>query len=131
MIGFNWPVIIFIVFLGLGTIAGAIILQVFLSKKESVWAGLILPIISFSVSLLVVFGMLVSAFAQSGTVISGMGGLENAFILGTSHTYIIISSIIAFLFYNVPTAVFVVIYVVCKRKHNTQRALEKMSVQDL
>ena len=49
--------IVLLIFLGL--CAGAIILQVYLSKRESMWPGLILPIITFSFSLIILFSMVV------------------------------------------------------------------------
>jgi len=47
--------IILLVFLGL--CVGLIILQVYLSKRESMWPGLILPIITFCFSLSILLGM--------------------------------------------------------------------------
>jgi len=89
--------------------AGLIVLQIFLAKKESKWAGLILPIIFFIVSL--IFVLNVALINEISTVIVT---IVSAFLLG-----------------NIPTAVFLVIYAVCRGKRNKQRALDKMSVQDL
>ena len=46
-------------FIFLGICAGVIILQVYLSKRESMWPGLIMPIITFSFSLIILFSMAV------------------------------------------------------------------------
>jgi len=60
--------IILLVFLGL--CAGLIILQVYLSKRESMWPGLIMPIITFGFSLLILFSMAVfmTTPGESGAV---------------------------------------------------------------
>jgi hypothetical protein len=89
--------------------AGGIWLQIFLSKKESKWAGLILPIISFCVSL--IFALNVVSVGEVSTVIAAM--------------------VSAFLFVNIPTAVLLAIYAACGGKRERRRDLEKMSVQDL
>ena len=88
---------------------GGIWLQIFLSKKDSKWAGLILPIITFCVSL--IFVLNVAATNDVSTVIVT---IVSAFLLG-----------------NIPTAVLLVIYAVCRGKRKKQRELDKMSVQDL
>jgi hypothetical protein len=87
-----------------------ILLQIFLSKKASKWAGLILPIITFCVSvILILFNV-----ANIGTVAS-----------------VIIATIGAFMYGNIPTAVLLAIYAACRGKRKRRRDLEKMSVQDL
>ena len=53
--------------------AAVIVLQIFLSKKENKWAGLILPFISFSFSLLTVLGILLYT-TNTGTIISTVDG---------------------------------------------------------
>jgi len=88
---------------------GGIWLQIFLSRKESKWAGLILPIITFGISL--IFVMNVAFINDIGTVIVT---IVSALLLG-----------------NIPTAVFLVIYAVCRGRRKKQRDLDKMSVQDL
>jgi len=54
-----------LVFLG-GIITGIVMLQVFLSKRESMWPGLIMPLLSFGFSLLMLFGMV--AYSTVSTV---------------------------------------------------------------
>jgi len=82
---------------------GMICLQIFLSKKESKIAGLILPVISFAYSLLILF----SAVGDIGQV---MG---------------------AFFFANLPTAVLLMIYFSCRGKISKDKELEKMTIKDL
>ena len=48
-----------------GIPVGLIILQVYLSKKESKWPGLVMPIISFCMSLVVIFSMVAYNSVQS------------------------------------------------------------------
>ena len=88
---------------------GGIWLQIFLSKKESKWAGLILPIITFCISLIFVLG------------VANIGELST----------VIVTVLSTFLLCNIPTAVLFAIYAACRGKRNKQKALDKMSVQDL
>ncbi|MDR1320244.1 MAG: hypothetical protein LBK56_02300 [Gracilibacteraceae bacterium] len=89
--------------------AGGIWLQIFLSNKESKWPGLILPIITFCVSLIYVLNVV--SVGEVSTVIAAM--------------------VSAFLFGNIPTAVLLAIYAACSGKRQRRRDLDKMSVQDL
>jgi len=82
---------------------GVIGLQVFLSKKESKVAGLILPMITFAYSLLILF-----------SVIGGIG-----------------EALSAFFFANLPTAVLLMIYFSCRGKIKKDKELEKMTIKDL
>jgi len=52
-------IIVYVLFFAVigGIITGIVMLQVFLSKRESIWPGLIMPLLSFGFSLLVLFGM--------------------------------------------------------------------------
>ena len=90
-------------------VVGGIVLQIFLSRKENKLFGLILPAITFGVSLLFVLNV------------------ANAGELST----VIVMTISTFLLLNIPTAVLLVIYAACRGKRKRQRDLEKMSVQDL
>ena len=119
----------------LGILAGLVVLQLFLSKKESKWPGLVLPIISFGVSVMAALGVVLFS-AVTGTVTVDVDGEEmvEQVVTVTQITdpaTVIIGAIYVFLLYNIPTAVLTAIYVACRSKRNKQRALEKMSVQDL
>jgi len=83
-----------------------IFLQIFLSKKDNKWVGLILPIITFCFSLIIVLSIALDNYY-------GLPVVPIAFAL------------------FVPTAVLIAIYISYRGKRNKQRALEKMSVQDL
>lgn len=75
---------------------GCIWLQVFLSKRENKWAGLVLPIICFTYSLIMVI---------PNAAFSGMTGWNNFCLIFT------------FLFIlNIPTLIFMTIYFVCRKK---------------
>ena len=112
--------------------AGIIVLQVFLSKKESKWAGLILPIISFCISLMVFFGVLLFT-VMPGTKTTTVNGeiVEQATQQISTTSSIIASAVYVFLLCNIPTGVLLAIHTACRGKRNRQRALDKMSVQDL
>jgi membrane protein implicated in regulation of membrane protease activity len=89
--------------------AGVIVLQIFLSMKESRWPGIILPVISFCISLTIVFGLV---------HISGPLAITD-------------TTLSTFLFLNISTAVLLIIYAICRGKHKKQRELEKMNAQDM
>jgi len=137
----------------LAIFAGVIILQIFLSKKESKWAGLVLPFISLGISLMAVLGVLlfsVSTVTEMPAVIENMEIIngENRFsppndTETTDYEYrmttrtinsplqIIVSAVYMFIMFNIPTGVLLAIYAACRGKRKKQRDLEKMSVQDL
>ena len=91
--------------------AGAIWLQVFLSKKENRWLGLMLPFISFAYSLLMVFSI---ALVDSMTAWEIFGLIASTFFIA-----------------NIPTIILLAIYWGCREKIRQKKALEKMNIQDL
>ena len=91
--------------------AGAIWLQVFLSKKENKWLGLTLPFISFAYSLLMVFSI---ALVDSMTAWEIFGLIASTFFIA-----------------NIPTIILLAIYWGCREKIRQKKALEKMNIQDL
>ncbi|MDR1001278.1 MAG: hypothetical protein LBL96_10860 [Clostridiales bacterium] len=101
--------IIFSIFFLLVVGVGGILLQIFLSKKEGKWAGLILPIITFCASFIYLLNV-----ANIGELSSVIMTIVSVFLLG-----------------NIPTVVLLGIYAVCKERRKKRRDLEKMSVQDL
>ena len=92
----------------LALLAGVVLLQIFLSKKESKWPGLVLPILSFLISFLYPLNM----------AIPSAGGFIIALLWGW---------IIA----NIPTYVLLAIYFVCREKYRKRKQLDKMNIQDL
>ena len=89
-------------------IGGGVILQIFLSRRQSRWPGLVLPGVTVLYSLLMVLG--VAAFN---------GGLPWGPILA------------CLIFGNIPTLVLLAIYFACRGKYRRRRALDKMNAQDL
>ena len=116
----------------LALFAGIVVLQIYLSKKDNKWAGLILPFISFGISLLALLSVLLFS-AHTGTSGYFVDGeyVEQTTVQIASAGSIIGSAIYIFLLYNIPTGVLLSIYAGCRGKKKRQRDLEKMSVQDL
>jgi hypothetical protein len=75
--------------------------------------------------------LLFSAF--TGTTTTTVNGeiIEQTTEQIASMSSIIGSAVYIFILYNIPTAILLAIYAACRGKRNRQRALEKMSVQDL
>lgn len=103
-IGINLLIVVIIM-------AAAIWLQVFLSKKESRWLGLMLPLITFAYSLLTVFSIVITD-DMTGWGIFAL--LASTFLVG-----------------NIPTVILAAIYFGCREKIRRKKALEKMNIQDL
>ncbi len=90
---------------------GVIVIQVFLSKKEYKWFGLILP----SISLLFSFLPTLNVYAEPGL----------AEIINFLHILTI------FLVFNIPTAILLVIYFASREKLKKNKQIEKMNILDL
>ena len=80
----------------LAVLAAIICLQIFLSKRENKWCGLVLPIICFLFALLIV----------PLNMIAPSGGLNFSFVLTIVKTFLV---------FNIPTAVFLAIYYTCRK----------------
>ena len=78
-------------------LAAIILLQIFLSSRENKWFGLIMPVISFLFALVVVL---------LNTIVPAPG-------VGVDY---ILNLVVAFAVYNIPTVVFMVIYIVCRKR---------------
>ena len=92
-------------------IAGVIVLQVFLSQRESKWPGLVLPLIAF------LFGLLYPL-----NMVAPSEGVTVGFIF---------QMILVWLLGNIPTIVLMAIYWSCRGKQRRNKQLEKMNIQDL
>ena len=115
---------------------GAIFLQIYLSKREERWLGLILPIITFLFSLMIVFGMVVYIGLGTTTLIEMIDGELVTTIIderGSREAMpgAVAGVIFTFVLMNIPTAVLLIIYKVVRGKQNRHREVEKMSVHDL
>jgi hypothetical protein len=124
--GFGGLILILLLLVG----AGVIVPQVFLSRKESKWPGLILPIISFGISLVAVGGL--TFFPTAGATLTENGEVIEQVTTQTAEISSVAMTVITtFLLCNISTAVLLIIYAACRGTRKRRRELEKMSVQDL
>nr|WP_325194768.1 hypothetical protein [uncultured Oscillibacter sp.] len=96
-----------IIFL-LALLVGVPLLQIFLSRRESKWPGLILPLLTFLYSLV----MALSAAAYNGGI--PWGPILASLLLG-----------------NIPTVILLAIYAACREKFRKRSELDKMQIKDL
>ena len=88
---------------------GGVLLQIYLSKRESKWPGLVLPGICALFSLVAVLN------------VAAMGSVAEA--IGTM--------LLSLVVYNIPALVLLVIYWICRQKYSRAREMEKMHIADL
>lgn len=96
--------IILLVFL-----VGIVLLQIFLSRRESRWPGLILPLLTFLGALLLPLNVM-----DTGSV------SEN-----------ILLAVVTLLAGNIPTLVLLAIYWAAREKYRVRDQMEKMGKQDI
>ena len=96
---------------GLLLIAAVVALQVYLSRSEKKWPGLILPVITFVYSLI---GVLSIATFDSATMASVAGMI-----------------VIVLVVMNIPTAVLLAIYFVSRERKRKNKEMDKMNIKDL
>lgn len=120
-------------------LAGVIALEVWLSRRKSRWPGLVMPIISFVLSLLLVFGFvafssasatseLQVADAETGEIIHQEQREEGVsdWTLGDT-----VQLGVLLLVGNIPTFVLLGTYYIGREKLRRDKLLEKMHIQDL
>lgn len=100
--------IVFLLFL-LAVLAGCVLLQIFLAKRESRWPGLILPLLTFLLSLL---GPL--SIRDTGSV------SQNILLI-----------LVTLLAGNIPTLILLAVYWAAREKRRTKDQIEKMKIDDL
>lgn len=100
-----WVSLLVLLILGVG----GIMLQIFLSKKENRWLGLILPALSFLWSLLYLANL----------------RTEDS-ILQT-----ILVALFTIVLTNIPTIVLLAIYAACRERCRRRDDVDKMNIQDL
>ncbi len=92
-----------------GTIIGMIVLQIFLSRTERRWPGLILPICTLLYALLVCMNVVrVGSLAET-----------------------VLFMALLFLLFNIPTYILLAIYFICRQRRKKRKMLDKMNIQDL
>lgn len=122
--------------------AGLIALQIYLSRMESRWPGLILPILSFVLSVVLSLGQFLYIFNGSageiqlesvgpdGTVITESVPVEpSEEIRGEGG--MLVMAVPVFLLANIPTLIYVAIYCGERGKYRRRRQMERMNIQDL
>jgi hypothetical protein len=87
---------------------GIIILQIFLSKRENKWFGLILPMVNVIASMMAVYGM---AFFQKKSV-----------------TEIIVQFFVIFISWNISTISLISIYFTCREKVKKKKEMDKVNI---
>ena len=90
-------------------LAGTVLLQIFLSKRESKWPGLVLPAITLVYSIVMV--------------------LNIAYFVSIARP--LLAALGVFLSCNIPTLLLLGIYSACRGKQRKKREMEKMSINDL
>lgn len=90
-------------------LAGTVLLQIFLSKRESKWPGLVLPAITLVYSIVMVLNM--------------------AYFVSIARP--LLAALGVFLSGNIPTLLLLGIYSACRGKQRKKREMEKMSINDL
>ena len=122
----------FLVFL-----AGSIWLQIFLSKKQNKWLGLIIPLICFVFSIMDVLSLAM----YTNTAITSLTDVNDGAKLSDKITIIhsekssmfsMLATVVpVFLISNIPTIIFLAIYFACREKLKLRTELDKMNIQDL
>lgn len=88
---------------------GGILLQIFLSRRESRWPGLVLPLLTFLTSLLNVL-----AVADTGSVSQNVLLVLTTLLIG-----------------NIPTLVLLAIYWAVREKRRVKAQMGRMNIDDL
>ncbi|MEY8386475.1 hypothetical protein AALC17_04135 [Oscillospiraceae bacterium 38-13] len=102
------PAIVCLLFL-LAVLAGCIFLQIFLARRESRWPGLILPLLTFLLSLLGPLNIM-----DTGSV------SQNILLI-----------LVTLLAGNISTLILLAVYWAAREKRRTKDQIEKMKIDDL
>lgn len=93
----------------LAFVVGGVLLQIFLSKRESRWPGLVLPLLTFLSSLLLPLNVM-----DTGSVSRNILAVAVTLLAG-----------------NIPTLVLLAIYWAAREKLRIRDQMEKMGKQDI
>ena len=117
----------------LAIIAGLIALQIYLSRRESRWPGLVLPIVTLLLSVTLALGNF--AFrADAKTSTTNEDGSIQVVPVDTDETPVPeleYSSLAIIPIANIPTVVFLAIYASERHKFRMKNQRQKMDIQDL
>ena len=116
--------IISLIFL-IAFVAAMIILQVYLSRRESTLPGLVLPAITFSGELFILLNVVTNVMMTSAAD-NAVGGVDSYDVFVT-----VLNTVLTLLVISMPTIVLLVIYFLCRRGMNRKKQIEKMNIQDL
>ncbi|MBO5522335.1 MAG: hypothetical protein J5986_01460 [Roseburia sp.] len=131
-----------------------ILLQVYLSKRESKVPGLVLPVITFLIAVFVTVEVILAGVmygetetqVQSVAIENKEAAIENEEAVDGSDipgidsndatTQFILVGIATFFLYNLPTLLYGGIYIFCRKRKNMadggkNSAVDKMKIQDL
>lgn len=97
----------------LAILIGIVALQVFLSRRKAWWPGLILPVCTLPGVLLVLPNVLFNALSMAESAGQALVG--------------VLGSVLCLL----PTLILIAIYLVCRRREQHKRQIDKMNIQDL
>lgn len=89
--------------------AGAIGLQIFLSRRESKWPGLVLPVVTLIYSIVMVLNM--------------------AYFISMARP--LLAALGVFLTCNIPTLILLGIYFACRSGRRKKNEMDRMSIHDL
>jgi len=101
-------IILALVFL-LVFLVGGVCLQIFLSRRESRWPGLVLPLLTFLYALLMVLNV-----RDTGSVSQN-----------------VLTVVVTLLVGNIPTLVLLAVYWAAREKRRVKAQLDKMKIDDL
>lgn len=90
-------------------LAGGVLLQIFLSKRESRWPGLVLPLLTFLLALLQVLSIM-----DTGSVSQNVLLVLTTLLTG-----------------NIPTLILLAIYWAVREKRRVKAQMDKMHIDDL
>lgn len=99
--------------LWLAILIGIVALQVFLSRRKAWWPGLILPVCTLPGVLLVLPNVLFNALSMAESAGQALVG--------------VLGSVLCLL----PTLILTAIYLICRRREQHKRQIDKMNIQDL
>ena len=126
--------------LWLAILVGFVVLQVWLSRRKAWWPGLVMPVLSFLMALLIVVGNFV--FLSQSSTVSGTRVVDEqtgAVVyqvqqVQQAHDWTVGDTAqlgVLLLVGNIPTIVLLGVYYVGREKLRRENLLKKMNIQDL